>query len=66
MDFYSNKKRTKIIRYILIVALLISVFINSYTSYFDIKLKYSQSSISSILLLISLLFTMFNPKNEDN
>ncbi len=65
MDFYSNKKKTKIIRYILVVALLISVFINSYTSYFNIKLKYFQG-ISSILLLIALLFTMFNSKNEDN
>ena len=33
MDFYSNKKRTKIIRYILVVALLFSVFINFYTSF---------------------------------
>jgi hypothetical protein len=64
MDFYSNKKRTKIIRYILVVALLFSVFINFYTSYFDIEIKYFRL-ISSVVLIIALIFSIRRPKNDN-
>ena len=64
MDFYSNKKRTKNIRYILVVALLISVFVNSYTTYFDIEIKYFRL-ISSVVLIIALIFSIRRPKNDN-
>ena len=64
MDFYSNKKRTKNIRYILVVALLISVFVNSYTTYFDIEIKYFRL-ISSVVLMIALIFSIRRPKNDN-
>lgn len=64
MDFYSSNKRTKIIRYILAFALLISWFIYCYTSYYDIELKYIQH-ISQLILIIALIFSIFNPNNKD-
>ena len=65
MDFYSNPKKTQIIRYIFLTALLIIVLINVYISFVDIEIKYFKT-ISSVILIASIIFSFGLQKNIEN
>lgn len=64
MDFYSNKRRIKKIRYFLAFALLILFFINCYNAYCNNEMINIQL-ISNFIVLLALFFSFYNRKNID-